>query len=112
MLIGCRPEEHEALIRGVTGIKLAISRDCAANVIPVSSSKGTSIAKVLKHFHLNASQAMAFGDSYNDIEMLQAAGTGIATGNAIGRLKEIADDICGSVAEDGIYYYCIENGLI
>ena len=55
---------------------------------------------------------MAFGDSYNDIEMLQAVGTGVAMGNAPAQLKEIADDVCGRVSEDGIYRYCIEHGLI
>ena len=27
-------------------------------------------------------------------------------------LKAIADDVCGHVAEDGIYHYCIQHGLI
>ena len=112
MLIGCRPAEHEAIMQGVTGVKLAVSWERAADVIPVFSGKGTSIEKVLRHFHLDASQAMAFGDSYNDIEMLQAVGTGVAMGNAADRLKEIADDICGHVSEDGIYHYCLQHGLI
>jgi len=33
-------------------------------------------------------------------------------GNASDKLKEIADDICGHVADDGIYYYCKEHGYI
>ena len=99
-------------MQGVTGVKLAVSWERAADVIPIFSGKGTSIEKVLRHFHLDASQAMAFGDSYNDIEMLQAVGTGVAMGNAADRLKEIADDICGHVSEDGIYHYCLQHGLI
>ena len=55
---------------------------------------------------------MAFGDGNNDIEMLEAVGTGVAMANASPRLKEIAADICGHVADDGIYHYCMEHQLI
>lgn len=112
MMLGCRPSDHEAILRGTTDAKIAVSWDRAVDVIPISSGKGTSIAKILTHFHLKASQAMAFGDSYNDLDMLQAVGTGVAMGNAAQQLKEIADDVCGHISEDGIYHYCISRGLI
>lgn len=112
IMLGCRPCDHEAIIRGTSGVKIAVSWDRAVDVIPTSSGKGRSIAKILKHFQLDASQAMAFGDSYNDFEMLQAVGTGVAMGNAATRLKEVADDVCAPVSEDGIYHYCVEHGLI
>jgi hydroxymethylpyrimidine pyrophosphatase-like HAD family hydrolase len=112
MMLGCRPADHEALLRGTSGVKIAVSWERAVDVIPVSSGKGTSIAKILRYFNLEPAQAMAFGDSYNDIDMLQAVGTGVAMGNSAARIKEIADDVCGSVSEDGIYHYCLEKGLI
>ena len=56
--------------------------------------------------------AIAFGDGSNDIEMLQAVGIGVAMGNATEDVKAAADVICGDVTEEGIYYYCIEHGLI
>ena len=112
MMLGCRPAEHEAIIQGTAGVKLAVSWERAADVIPASGGKGVSIAKILKHFHLQESQAMAFGDSYNDMQMLQSVGTGVAMGNAAEALKEIADDICGHVSDDGIYRYCVDHGLI
>lgn len=33
-------------------------------------------------------------------------------GNASPQLKEVADEICKDVAEDGIYNYCLTHGLI
>jgi len=48
----------------------------------------------------------------DDLEMLKAVGHGIAMGNASDELKEIAEEVCGHVAEDGIYYYCKEHGMI
>ena len=55
---------------------------------------------------------MAFGDGNNDIEMIETVGHGVAMENASKELKAVADDVCGHVADDGIYHYCLANGLI
>ncbi|EST04344.1 HAD family hydrolase [Lactobacillus crispatus] len=81
-------------------------------IIQSSGSKGVAIEKVLNHYQIPASQALAFGDGGNDIEMLKTVGYGVAMGNATDNVKAIADDICGSVQEDGIYTYCKEHNLI
>lgn len=112
VMLGCRPADHGAIIRGAPGVQLAVSWDRAADVIPASGGKGRAIAKILRYFGLEPAQAMAFGDSYNDVQMLQAVGTGIAMGNAPAQVRQIADGVCGSVSEDGIWRYCIEHGLI
>lgn len=112
ILVGCRPADHDTLLRGAEGAMIAVSWDRAVDVIPISSGKGTAITKVLQHFHLDIAQSMAFGDSYNDLQMLQTAGIGVAMGNAPAQLKEIADDVCGKVSEDGIYHYCMAHHLI
>ena len=48
----------------------------------------------------------------DDIEMLEAVGTGVAMGNARDTVKARAAAICRPVEEDGVYYYCLENNLI
>ena len=55
---------------------------------------------------------MAFGDGYNDLSMLKLAGVGVAMANASPELKALADAVCPSVAEDGIWQYCAAHGLI
>ena len=112
ILIGCRRTDHAAILNGAQGVKIAVSWDRAVDVIPASSGKGIAIAKVLAYFGLDASQAMAFGDSQNDLEMLKTVGVGVAMGNATAQLKAVADDVCGAVSEDGIYHYCLAHGLI
>lgn len=82
------------------------------DIIPSDGGKGVGIGKILRFYHLDRSQALAFGDGDNDVEMLQAVGRGIAMGNASQRLKAIADDVCGNVAEDGVYHYCLDHGLL
>ena len=112
IMLGCRKTDHAAIIQGTTNVQLAISWDRAVDVIPKISGKGRAVQKILSYFQLDASVALAFGDSYNDMEMLQAVGNGIAMGNAPDPVKSIANDVCGSVSEDGIYHYCVQHGLI
>ena len=82
------------------------------DIIPSSGGKGAGIRKVLAYYGLTPEDAMAFGDGNNDIEMFQAVGHSVAMGNASADLKAIASEVCGTCAEDGIYHYCQENGLI
>ena len=42
---------------------------------------------VLQHFGFTKEEAIAFGDGVNDIEMLEAVGTGVAMGNAKDEIK-------------------------
>ena len=47
-------------------------------------------------------EIVAFGDNYNDIEMLKYAGTGVAVENAEGDVKKNADYICLRNDENGV----------
>lgn len=64
--------------------------------------KGRALLHICRHLGASPKDCIAFGDSMNDVEILHAAGLGIAVGNADDELKQIADEICGSFAEDGI----------
>ena len=112
IMLGCRPEEHAAIVKGTEGVTLTFSWDRAVDVIPVGSGKAEAVGKILQHLGLTPSQAMAFGDGHNDIQMLQAVGRGIAMGNAAPQVKAVAADVCAPVWEDGIYHYCLEQKLI
>lgn len=112
IMLGCRAKDHPAIIQGAPGVKPAISWDRAVDIIPINSGKATAIAETLRFFGLTASEAMAFGDGQNDVTMLQSVGFGVAMGNAAEQLKAVADDVCGDVAQDGIYHYCLDHGLI
>lgn len=112
VMVGCRPQHHEALLQGTSTVKLAISWDRAVDIVPKTAGKGAGIRSILAHFGLKPSQAMAFGDSYNDLEMLQAVSHSVAMGNAVEALKASACAVCPPVSQDGIYQYCLQNGLI
>ncbi len=48
---------------------------------------------------------LAFGDNYNDIEMLQSVGAGVAVSNAIDDVLTIADFVSSANVEDGVANY-------
>lgn len=112
VMLGCREEEYAQIVKDVVNAKITAWWDRAVDIIPANGGKGYGVEKILDYYHLTKEDAMAFGDGNNDIEMLQAVGLGVAMGNASAELKEMADDICGHVADDGIYYYCKKHGLI
>lgn len=112
MMLGCYKEEYADILRGVDGARITAWWTRAADITPAKGNKGVGVKKVLEFYHLTKENAIAFGDGTNDIEMLEAVGTGVAMGNATDDVKAVADVICGHVAEDGIYHYCKEQGLI
>lgn len=112
IMIGGRAEEYGRLMQDVHGAKIAAWWDRAMDIIPTAGGKGTGIAHVLAAYGIDKADAMAFGDGNNDLEMFGAVGTGVAMANGSDALKAAATDICGACAEDGIYHYCVEHGLI
>lgn len=82
------------------------------NVLETDVSKSIAMKKVLHHFGLHPSEAMAFGDGGNDIDMLQLAGMGVAMGNAGAELKSVADFVTKPSGEDGVAFALRELGLI
>ena len=81
-------------------------------IMKAGVAKSDAVKVLCNLWDVPVENTAAFGDNYNDVEMLEAAGTGIAMGNAKDAVKERADLICKSVEEDGIYEYCLENQLI
>ncbi|MCJ8153425.1 Cof-type HAD-IIB family hydrolase [Chryseobacterium sp. SSA4.19] len=73
-----------------------------ADVNPGSISKQTGIEYFCRHFGIDLSETMSFGDGGNDISMLKCTKIGIAMGNANDRVKEIADYITEDVDHHGI----------
>ncbi len=52
------------------------------DILPVGSSKATGLAKLAAHHGLKRENVMAVGDNFNDLEMLEYAGTAVVMGNA------------------------------
>ena len=71
-------------------------------VIP-GTSKAQGMKVICDYLKMDMKDTFAIGDSNNDIEMVNAAGVGIAMGNASKNLKETADYITQDLEDDGVY---------
>ena len=65
-------------------------------------SKATGILKVLAHLNIDVKNSYAFGDGYNDKEMIKTVGTGLVMGTAKDDLKQLATHIVPSVFDEGV----------
>lgn len=71
-------------------------------VIPRVINKGQGIRDICKVLGIEPAEVISFGDAANDIPMLEAAGMGVAMGNAQEAVKAAADMVTLSNNEDGI----------
>ena len=56
----------------------------------------------MRNKKIDIKDTIAFGDNFNDIEMIEYAGIGVAMGNAEETLKQKSDYITLSNEEDGV----------
>ncbi|UII76585.1 Cof-type HAD-IIB family hydrolase [Flagellimonas sp. HMM57] len=77
------------------------SNDTLIEVAPRTTSKLKAIATLLEP-KTTLKEVIAFGDNYNDIEMLKNVGYGVAVSNARNEAKQIADAITLTNKENGV----------
>ncbi len=65
--------------------------------IAPNANKGIGLTLLLKHMNLSKEECIAFGDEYNDIEMLQAAGTSYAMESCAPGVEQYASNRTDSV---------------
>lgn len=78
------------------------SKDTYLEIASKAASKAQALAFMARHLGIAIADTLAFGDNYNDLDMLQAAGCGIAMGNAPDAIQAQADRITASNEEDGV----------
>jgi len=67
-----------------------------------SANKGDSLLRFGAQLGLTRDQIMACGDGLNDLDMIRAAGFGVAMANAVPEIRDAADHITLSNNEDGV----------
>ena len=87
------------------------SNDTLIEIAPKSVSKLTAIALLLSKDE-SLTDVIAFGDNYNDIEMLEAVGCGVAVANGRDEVKAICDYTTLENTNDGVARFIEEHWLI
>lgn len=67
-----------------------------------TATKSNALLRLAGILGISQEETMAIGDSFNDLDMLVAAGTSVAMGNAEPEIKETADLITKTNDEDGV----------
>lgn len=69
---------------------------------PLGISKASGLEFLCKHLGFKLDEAIAVGDAENDIEILRAAGLGVAMGNAKEPVLKLADTVVADCDNGGI----------
>lgn len=67
---------------------------------------------VISKLGIKKEEIMAFGDGFNDIDMLNFAGIGIAMGNSSEEVKKEADYVTADIDEDGLFLALRHFGIL
>lgn len=78
------------------------SMDDSIEVLHKDASKGRTLKELAEHLEIPQERVMAIGDSGNDIDMIAYAGLGVAMGNAVPEVLEVADVVTTSNNENGV----------
>lgn len=83
------------------------SKDTYLEIAHKSISKKTAIEALLSHQYpeLTIKNVLAFGDNYNDLEMMESVGVGAAVANSKPEVLAIADVVTDSNKDDGVANY-------
>ena len=97
-------EEFVALAArlGLHGTNYVVGWTAWLDLSPQGVDKSSGLHHVCTELGLAAADVLAIGDGRNDIEMLRWAGRGVAMGQAVEEVRGAADDVTGTVFDDGV----------
>ena len=72
---------------------------------PKGWNKLTALKMLCENLNISTEEVIFFGDSANDIEIIQSVGLGVAMENALPEVRKIAKQITISNDEDGVAYF-------
>jgi len=78
-------------------------------VMHKDATKAKAAAALAHSWDIDKSDIVAFGDDYNDVDMIKECGIGVVVANAVDECKIVADFICGDCDNDGVAKWLDEN---
>lgn len=76
-----------------------------------TATKWNAVKQIAKHWYITVEEIAAFGDDFNDIEMLSNCKIGVAVSNGLDKAKAAADYVCDSNDNDGAAKWIDEHLL-
>ncbi len=91
---------------------VAAHRCLNGELINRSFDKGRGVRIVAQACGIPIEDTIGFGDSMNDLEMIETVGTSVCMDNGSPKLKELSDIVCPAVDDDGLAIAFKQLGLI
>ena len=95
---------YEALLQKRYGSRVYVTKvsETFLEISDPRGTKGLALAALADSLHIPKAQIIAFGDSYNDLPMLEYAGCAVAMGNANAAVKAVCRRITDTNNADGV----------
>lgn len=85
-----------------TDLYIQLSENKIGMIMKKAATKSNGIGLLAKRYNIDVENIIAFGDDYNDIDMLKFCGKGICVKNAVEDAKNVVDYICDTNENDGV----------
>lgn len=112
----CNPKKiikiEEKLKEAFPNYSIVKSSDILLEIMENGVSKADAIHTLCSLWAIRLENAIAFGDNYNDVEMLETVGHGFLMGNALDELKKRIKIHTHDNNNDGIYHALLKMNLI
>jgi Cof subfamily protein (haloacid dehalogenase superfamily) len=96
-------DELETALRATSAaVRLVRSEASYLEILPPGGGKGSLLPALLAYLSVTAAEALAVGDYLNDLDLLAAAGLGVAMANAHPQVLRQAQRWTGTNEEDGV----------
>lgn len=93
-------------------VEIAYSSDMFMEINAKGVNKARALEKVCEHYGIGLDEVLAIGDNYNDVAMLEEAGTSVAVANAHLQVKESANFVAEATNEEGAVGEAIERFVL
>ncbi|MDL2220807.1 HAD family hydrolase [Eubacteriales bacterium OttesenSCG-928-N14] len=95
-------EQIAKFLGGMDEIDYFVVKSEEIEIVRKGINKASALQYIADHYGISKDEIMAIGDSPNDIEMLQWAGTSVAVNNASQQVKQVCDHIVAERSSGGV----------
>ena len=101
---GQTSEQFHAVVgaMGLADVSYAIGWTAWMDIAPHGVTKASALEQLRRRLGVEPRATVAVGDGGNDLEMLQWAARGVAMGHAPADVREAADEVTGTIDDDGV----------
>jgi Cof subfamily protein (haloacid dehalogenase superfamily) len=104
-----RDEAAAVLAKSVPSIDMIMHPNGKMEIVPQGVSKLTGLRRLAQHIGVSLKETVVIGDGVDDLPAIEAAGLGVAMGNAPVEVKRAADWVTRSNEQLGVAYMVKEH---